>query len=156
VRYALDWIYGDKEKRSGDEEVFCGADGAGGEGLVELLALLIEVAIELAAIFLSDGGSRVANRKGEPFSPVFSFMAYAFIGLALGVISLSFFPQHFISNPGLRFWNLILSPIVLGMLMGSWGNYLRRNGKRVTGVDSYVNGFALAFLFALVRYIGAW
>ncbi len=125
------------------------------ELLVLLLKFLIEFALEFVAEALTDGISRFFKRKGEPFDSFFSLLYYAFIGSAFGLISLAFFPIHFISDPELRIWNLLLSPILLGVAMGAWGKYLLRKGKRVTGVDSYVMGFVLALCFAMVRHFGA-
>lgn len=123
---------------------------------MELLLIVLEFAAEFFLEFLAEGlidvGSRASNGDRKPPHPFVMGLIYCSLSIVLGVASLQLFPHHFIRDPEMRIWNVILTPIVLAIVMGEWGGYLRRSGKRVVALDSYALGYSFALIFALIRY----
>jgi hypothetical protein len=121
----------------------------------EILLLLLEFAAEFFLEFFAEGlidaGSRVGGKK-KPMHPILAFAVYSSCSVVLACASLQIFPRHFIRNPEYRMWNVLLTPLIMGVLMGEWGGYRRRNHKSVSRLDTYVLGFSFALIFALIRW----
>ncbi len=125
---------------------------------MELLLLFLEFAAEFFLEFLAEGMIEAATRTGGKSAPLprpLVIAIYTSMSLLLAILSLQVFPHHFIRNPEYRVWNLIITPVALGIVMGEWGSYLRRSGKRVVMMDSYLHGFLVAMIFAAVRFFWA-
>jgi len=126
------------------------------EILFVILEFIFEFLLEFALEFMVDFGLRApfADRAPlpAPWGTIVAVTAYSTLSYFLALGSVAVFPHHFIRNPEYRLWNVLLTPILMGVLMGQWGGYLRERGKRVLQIDTYVLGFFFALIFALVRY----
>ena len=74
-------------------------------------------------------------------------------GCIVGALSSVIWPKQLL-HPGLfPGISLIVSPLLVGLVMWFYGNCRRDNGKPATRISTFGGGAALAFGFALVRYI---
>jgi hypothetical protein len=96
---------------------------------------------------------------GEPFrarerrNAVLAGIGYYLIGLMLGGVSLLIFPQSFVRSERFHGINLLITPLVSGLVMGACGRWRARHGKTILRLDSFVYGFVFAFAMALVRFV---
>jgi hypothetical protein len=129
------------------------------EFLLELLLELIgEFLLELAITALVDLALRAIAKVFETFrlvNPVLASIIYVLLGALAGGLSLLIFPHPLVHPSRLHGINLLVSPVVTGLAMSQIGSILRCQGKKVTRVESFGYGFALAFGIALVRYFFA-
>jgi hypothetical protein len=118
------------------------------EFIVEfLLQFVIEVLFEL-------GIRGVWNRR-ERKKPVHFILAgiyYAALAAIAGFATVIFFPEHFIKDGNLRLANFVVTPILVGSMMGIRGKALRRKGKLLIRLDTFSYGFLFAFVFAAIRF----
>jgi hypothetical protein len=63
------------------------------------------------------------------------------------------YPNPFIFRQGLRIANLIITPVVCGLLMAAVGKFKSRRGKEILRLDSFAYGFVFALSMALVRFL---
>ena len=125
------------------------------EILFQLLWLLFEVLVELAASLLVDLGLHSIKQttvKRKDRNPVFAGVGYALLGLIFGGVSLLIFPTAFARSESFHGISLFFSPILAGLGMAGVGWLLERSGKRRLRLDSFVYGFVFAMPMALVRF----
>ncbi len=130
-----------------------------GELLFELLLafgeLFLEVLFEFAGEALLDLALRAIAEVFETSrftSPVLASVGYALLGASAGGLSLFIFPHPLVHPSRLHGINLLVSPIVTGLVMSLIGSILSRQGKKVVQIESFGYGFAFAFGMALIRY----
>jgi hypothetical protein len=93
-----------------------------------MLEFLFEVAVEflfeflltligeiIAQLFGAAASKFVLPAKLKHLSPWFLLPAFTCFGLALGILSVWIFPNHFIAAPHLRLANLALTPFFVGI-----------------------------------------
>jgi hypothetical protein len=61
-----------------------------------------------------------------------------------------FFPHPLVHPSRLHGSNLLLSPVITGLVMSQVGSILAGRGKSVTPIESFACGFAFAFGIALI------
>jgi hypothetical protein len=129
------------------------------ESLLELLLELFgEFLVELAVTALMDLVLRAIAKIFETFhlvNPVLASITYVLLGALAGGLSLLIFPHPLVRPSRLHGINLLVSPLVTGLAMSLIGSILSRQGKKVTRIESFGYGFALAFGIALIRYLFA-
>jgi len=130
-----------------------------GELLFELLLafgeLFLEVLFEFAGEALLDLALRAIAEVFETSrfaSPVLATVGYTLLGASAGGLSLFIFPHPLVHPSRLHGINLLVSPIVTGLMMSLIGSILSRQGKKVVQIESFGYGFAFAFGMALIRY----
>jgi len=130
------------------------------EILLELLLmcaeLFAEFLLELGVAALLDLALRAIAKMFETFrfeNTLLAAISYALFGASAGGLSLLIFPHRLAHPSRLHGINLLLSPIVTGLVMSLIGSTLSRYGKNVTRIESFRYGFAVAFGIALVRFL---
>lgn len=93
-------------------------------------------------------------RRPKPINPWFAAVGYIIFGIAAGALSLWLLPALFITSPWLRIANLILTPVVAGLLMERLGAWRERKDQETIRLDTFAYGFLFALSMALVRF--AW
>jgi len=121
-----------------------------------LLGFIIEVVIPIVGelafeILLHSMGQPFVSRERR--NPVFAGIGYFLIGLILGGISLLVFPRSFVRSERFHGINLLITPLVAGLVMGAVGRWRARHGDTLLRLDSFVYGFLFAFAMALVRFV---
>jgi len=119
-----------------------------------LLELVGQVFFEL---FAELGLRSIGNALGfsKPKNRYLSFLGYIIIASLGAMVSILIFKEHFIKNEAMRIANLILTPIVLGIIMKYRGKKLELNNVSSIRLDSFWYGYVFALTFALVRFFYA-
>jgi len=126
------------------------------EVLLAFTELFLEVLLEFAGEALLDLALRAVAEVFESFrvaGPVIASVGYTLLGALAGGFSLLIFPHPLVHPSRLHGINLLVSPIVTGLVMSLIGSTLSRQGKKVTQIESFRYGFAFAFGMALIRYL---
>jgi hypothetical protein len=130
--------------------------------IMELIGLilepLLEAAFEFVAAALADVSLRSLGELFEPPETQNSYLAsigHAMFGLALGGLSLVFFPHRLAHPSKIHGASLIISPVIAGALLSWIGALLRKRDKRTMQIESFGYGFVFAFGIALVRFLFA-
>src|SRR4051812_26888887 len=95
----------------------------------EVLGLLAELFLEvLGQVLLELGFRGIAEvfRGREARNPGLALLGYALFGLATGGLSLLLLPKSFIRRRSLRIANLVVAPVVAGLVMAALGAYQRK------------------------------
>lgn len=116
-----------------------------GELVIQIVA---QLSIELG--FHSVGEILVEKKDRNPY---IAFIGYIVLGVIIGGISLGLYPELLIDSPKLALANLILTPILLGLLMAIIGFVLNKKGKRRLRLESFSYGYVFAFSIGLIRYV---
>jgi len=114
--------------------------------------MFLQVIFQFLAEFM---GVNVAGyfRRSTDASPTFSAIGYLLYGTLVGGVGFLLIPNLFILPHWVRIANLILTPIVCGMIMASWGKHKRRFGRKVIKLDSFWYGFLFALAMVSSRYV---
>lgn len=130
--------------------------------IMELIGLilepLLEAVFEFLAAALADVSLRFLKEVFEPTEMQNSYLAsigHAMFGLALGGLSLVFFPHRLAHPSKIHGASLIISPVIAGALLSWTGALLRKRDKRTMQIESFGYGFVFAFGIALVRFLFA-
>jgi hypothetical protein len=134
-----------------------------GELLELILGFIIEVfgeaLLQFIFEFLAELGLRSMTghtvSDGKP-GRVLSFIGCALFGVVAGAISYALFPHSMIHKASFRLTNVIVTPLVAGALMAWLGSWHNKHGRRVVGLDKFLNGWVFALVFALIRYKWCW
>jgi hypothetical protein len=124
--------------------------------LFEGLAVFFEGALELAGDLVLEF---IFRSLGQTFTPsekrnsILAGFGYALLGLIAGGLSLLIFPQSFARSEEFHGISLLVSTVLAGLGMAGLGWLLKRSGKRVLRLDSFVYGFIFAAPMAIVRYL---
>jgi len=119
-----------------------------------ILELLAEIFLQLIFETLAEAGIHFFGRDNKP-NPIAAGIGYFLFGAALGALSLFLLPESFISSDGLRWLNLIVTPVVLGFIMAMIGKARTRKGKDTVRIERFVFGYLFAFGLALIRFLFA-
>jgi len=119
-----------------------------------LLSIIVEFLAEILIQFVCELGVYPVLRffKRTPV-PLVVFLLYALLGGIFGVASSSFFKELFFGNMYLQVSNLLVTPIVVGLLMSAIGRYRVRKGIATIEMDKFLYGFSFAFSMALSRFL---
>lgn len=114
--------------------------------------LVLQALFELLAEL---GFHGLADTLKRPRRPALSTVGFALWGAIAGGASLLIFPTSHIHDPMFRIWNLVLTPVALGLLMMLIGKFRRRKGQGLVRLDQFGYAFVFAFAMALVRFVWA-
>lgn len=132
----------------------------GMEILVELLMGLLQVVAELGLQLLleilvelgmhSRSLNTVPARKQS--NPWVAGLGYFLLGALVGMASLWPFPATFIDSEGGRVINLLITPVVAGLIMGALGAWRLRRGQELIRIDRFAYGYVFALGMGLMRF----
>lgn len=116
--------------------------------MIYLVEIILEFLAELLLELLFQlGFRRVIDVFKHPLVVAVLF------GVLSGFVSLLFLNEIVISDPYLRMANLIVSPVILGLIMSFLGRMYKKLGLPHTVMDNFVTGFSFAMSMTLVRYV---
>jgi hypothetical protein len=118
-----------------------------------LLELFGEFLIQVIAEVLIEFGLRalVEPFQNRPNAWV-AGVDYTLFGLAIGGLSLLVFPTHLVNGNTLRWLNLIVTPIGVGLIMSALGAWRLQRGQSLIRIDQFAYGYLFALSIALVRF----
>ena len=111
-----------------------------------LLQLFIEALVEL-------GMHSLAETVQRPRHPVYAAIGFVLLGLIAGAVSLLVLPHSPIAAPQLRLANLIVTPVVIGLVMMLVGRLRAKRGQDLVRLDRFGYAFLFAFAMGLVRFV---
>ena len=123
-----------------------------------LLQFIIEIFGQVIFEILAELGIRsISNALGfeKPKNPFLAAFGYIILASISAGISLYFFSIHYVKRSELRLINLIISPLLVGGLMGVRGRFLVKKQKEPIRIDSFFYGYLFAITFALIRFFFA-
>ena len=126
------------------------------ELLFEGLAVIFEGALELSGDLLLELICRSLGQTvtpGEQRSPILAGIGYGLLGLIAGGLSLLIFPESFARSEKYHGASLLVSPVLAGLGMAGLGWLLKRQGKRLIRLDSFLYGYIFALPIAIVRFL---
>jgi hypothetical protein len=124
--------------------------------LAFILEGALELILELVFSLLAEVGLRCLR---EPFiewelrNPIFAGIGYFLFGLGLGGLSLLVFPSPLVHSERFHGINLLITPLLVGLLMSALGRLRRRQGKSLLRLDTFAYGFIFAFAMSAVRFL---
>lgn len=117
--------------------------------LAELVGeLLLQIAIELLAEL---GLHWLRKPSAGPPNPFLSTIGYALFGAAVGGLSLLIFGDYLVPAAW-RVANLLVTPVLAGLLMAALGMARVRRGQAIFRTDRFAYGYVFALALAVVRY----
>jgi hypothetical protein len=117
--------------------------------------LLLEALAQAVFELLAELGVRCLAepfKRPEPASPIMATVGYLIYGAAVGGLSL-LLPKMFVVSKFIRIANLIITPIVCGILMAWYGRFRARRGAETVRLDTFMYGYIFALAMAIVRYV---
>lgn len=130
------------------------------EIIAEIVAALVQLIAELFVQMLGQAlgellghGVQQVFRRPEPTSPFLAAIGYVALGAVLGGISLLVVPELYIKAAWLRALNVIVTPVIAGLIMGAIGAWRRRHDREVIRLESFAYGALFAFSTTMVRAI---
>jgi hypothetical protein len=130
------------------------------EALIEIvLELFGEVLLQLVLQVLAEvgihswRGLRDPGRERPAANPVLATMGYLLFGTIVGSLSLLFRPELLIAPGKLRWLNLLVTPIVSGLVMTAIGAWRRRRDQPLVRMDRFAYGFTFAFAASAARLV---
>jgi len=121
-------------------------------GIVQFLGeLLLQLFGELIGEFI-EHSIREPFRRPEPMHPWLAAIGYGIFGAVAGGISLWCLPSLFISVQWLRVVNLLVTPVVSGLMMERLGAWREKKGQATLRLDTFAYGFIFALSMGIVRF----
>jgi len=124
------------------------------EVLFEILFnFLGELLLQLVFEILVEAGLHVLREpfRKTPHAAV-AAIGYAIFGAAAGGISLLVVPRLFFHSEAGRIGNLLLAPIVAGLVMTGLGLWRTRREQDLIRLDRFACGYLFALAMAAVRF----
>ena len=115
------------------------------------IQLFGELLIEMGIRAIFDPPSATTERR-EKQSPWLAGLGYILLGLMVGAISVKVLPQGVFHSRELRFANLLVTPLVAGLVMALIGRWRRRHEQPTIGLESFFYGYLFALSMASMRY----
>lgn len=121
------------------------------------MEVIIEVVLQLLAeIFIQVLFELGFHSLIEPFrkkpSAVVSLVGYSTLGVFAGGVSCVFFQELFVEGESLQLLNILVTPVIAGLVMAYLGKLREKKGVELIRLDKFAFGFAFAFAMALSRY----
>jgi hypothetical protein len=123
--------------------------------LEAVLQFLFEVLLQLLVeVFAEIGFQSIAEvfKRRQVQNPWAAGLGHFLLGAAAGGISLMIFRATLIRSPSVRVVNLVLTPVLVGLVMFSIGRLRQKKGRELVRLDRFGYGFLFAFGMALVRF----
>lgn len=121
-----------------------------------LFQFLGEILLQLVFECLAELGLRgLGQTLRRPTSPTLATVGFVLWGAIAGGISLLVFPHSPISNPDYRMVNLIVTPLVAGLVMTLIGRKRSKAGMTIVALDRFAYAFTFAFFMAVIRFVWA-
>lgn len=125
------------------------------EAVLEVvIEIVVELVLQVVAELLVELGVRGFDKltRRRKSNPIVAAIGYALLGVGIGALSVWLWPQAFLTEQ-LRWINLVVGPVLAGLMMALVGLLVRRRGKDTIRLESFFYGWLFAFSFSLVRVL---
>ena len=117
-----------------------------------ILEVLGEFLLQAILEFFVEMGVHAGPKIRKPVNPWWAAIGYTIFGGVVGWLSLLLFPSHLMSGEAMRIANLVVTPIVAGLLMCAMGAWRAKRGDTVLRIDRFAYGYLFAVALAAVRF----
>lgn len=118
-----------------------------------LFELLAELLFQIVGEVLVELG---LHSLAQPFrkqpSMWLAVLGYVVLGGLLGALSLWAWPDHLTRDGWPRLANLVVTPVLAGLVMALLGRWRARRGDPVLRIDRFACGYLFALAVAVVRF----
>ena len=121
-----------------------------------LLQIFLEFLLQIIGEVLIDVVLHATSRftwVRETLNAFLTAVMYFGLGLLVGFLSVSFFPEAFIRSSTLHGISLLITPVLAGFTMAAIGWIRVRRGNLLIRLESFSYGFIFAFAMALIRLL---
>jgi hypothetical protein len=122
-------------------------------GAAELVIEVVFQWIAEAIIMLIIRSVRNVARESKTISPILAAAGYLLLGVGFGAVSVLFFPHPLVHPSKVHGINLLVSPLITGLIMSQIGNMRRREGEDAIRIESFGYGFTFALGVAAIRFL---
>lgn len=123
--------------------------------LAFLFEILGEILLQVVVEALAELGlhSLTAPFRKRP-NPWMAGIGYSIFGAGAGAggLSLWLLPAHLVTGEPLRILNLVVTPVVVGLIMSLMGAWRAHRGDPLLRLDRFAYGYLFALSLALVRF----
>jgi hypothetical protein len=116
-----------------------------------LIQFILEVGLQLFGSIGIDAATVSRSRDEKEKDGCGWLILFAVCGALCGGLSLIFAPNLFLPNLGLRLGNLVVAPLLAGLLSYLFARYVW-SSKGLDAPHHFWRGFWFALLFGLVRF----
>lgn len=121
-----------------------------------LLQFLGEMLLQITVELLVELGFRgLAATVQQPKHPVLSIIGFSIWGAIGGGLSLLIFPRLALRDPALRMANVLITPLIAGLVMALVGQARLKRGQILVRMDRFGYAFTFAFWMAFIRFMWA-
>jgi len=113
--------------------------------------VLLQLVFEVLELVFSSG---VGKSKRVQLPLWLSIIVYAGFGVLAGFISVLIFPQAFLHGSIARIANLVVTPLLMGVLAGMFAAW-RSSGQQGVFLHRFASAYAFALSLALFRFFAA-
>jgi hypothetical protein len=92
-------------------------------------------------------------RRPKRFNPFLAGIGYVIYGAIAGALSLIIIPSLLIQPRWVRVVNLVVVPLVCGLVMATIGGWRKRRDKEIIRLDTFIYAFLFALSMAFLRFI---
>jgi len=114
-----------------------------------ILQLLVEILVEVGL------RKTLAPMNWPKPNPWMAAFGYTMLGAAAAALSLWVHPALWITSQVGRITNLIVTPIVAGLVMSAIGVWREKRGDAALRIDRFSYGFLFAATMGLIRFLFA-
>ncbi|RQP21463.1 hypothetical protein DZC73_28505 [Albitalea terrae] len=118
-----------------------------------LLQVVLQVLAEVGVH--SWRGLRDPDGERPPANPVLATLGYLLFGTIVGGLSLFFRPELLLAPGKLRWLNLVVTPLISGLVMMAMGAWRRRRDQPLVRMDRFAYGYTFAFAASAARFFVA-
>ena len=118
--------------------------------------MLGEALIEVICGFIADIFLRIIRKihsKLASFPMALIVVGYILAGTVFGVFSVLLTPHQITPHTRFHGINLLISPIIVGIVMSYVGVSNRKHERQTIRIESFGYGFAFAFGMAIIRFL---
>ncbi len=127
--------------------------------LVGVIAeVVVEAVFEFIMAMVVDTSLRIADNITAYLTSrrrVTNFLVLGLLGLSMGLLSIPILPHRLLAPSRLHGINLLISPLLTGLMLSWTGAALRKRAKETTPIQRFGYGFVFAFGIALMRLLFA-
>jgi uncharacterized protein YacL len=118
--------------------------------------MLGEALMEVICGFIADIFLRIVRKfhsKLAPFPTAIIVVGYILAGAVFGVVSVLLSPHQITPHTRFHGINLLISPIIVGLVMSYVGVSNRKRERQTVRIESFGYGFVFALGMAIIRFI---
>lgn len=116
-----------------------------------IFEIILQLIFEIFAEMVEHKVAKKYNRKRA--SPLMAGLGYILMGAIAGGLSLLIMPHSLINDETLRIANLMITPVMAGIVMATIGRWRDNRDQDLMRLDHFWYGYLFALSMAVVRFV---